>query len=266
MDNAPLTRIGFIFEGSTDQVIITTLVEKLLERKIDPIPLQKEADGIDDFRRRKRGGNPALDRAWGMFKSYIIALLIEDAHAIIVVVDNDGDQPPGRRWCLLARNLPFDGYAIQLVDVSDLAARCDEMGLALNLLAERITNVHREGSVPVMIGVAVEMLEAWLLAQPHIVESVLWEPLSDEERARCAAPEQIAHPKNEMVRPHNGRSGLSQAQAKQIAAHPEFAPRPIEGACPSFARFADDVRVLSTRAAHDINDRADNPKADAVND
>ncbi len=265
MDNAPLTRIGFIFEGPTDQVTIPTLVEKLLEREIDPIPLQKEADGIDDFRRRKQGGNPTLDRAWGMFKSYIIALLIQDAHAIIVVVDNDGDQPPGRRWCLLGRNLPFDGYAIQLIDVSDLAAGCGEMGLALNILAERIATVHREGSVPVIIGVAVEMLEAWLLARPHIVESVLWEPFTDEERTRCAAPEQITHPKK-IIRRHNRGSDLGQAQARQIGLHPEFAPQPIREVCPSFARFADDVRALSPRAARDVAEQADNLIQDKVDE
>jgi len=179
-----------------------------------------------------------------MFKGYVIALLIEKVDAIIVVVDNDCDHPAYRRWCLLGQNLPLNSYPIRLVDVSNLAKHCDQIHLALDTLGERIIRVYKEGVIPVIIGVAVEMLEAWLLAQPHVVESVLWEPIPPQERARCAHPEQILHPKNEIIVPHNGGSGLSREQACQIGAHPGFGPDPVEAACPSFARFAQDVRVL----------------------
>jgi len=242
MNNAVPLRIGFILEGVTDQETIPVLVTRLLQRRVDSIPVHKETGGFDDFKRRKRIGNPELRRTWGTFKSYVIALLIEGVDAIVVVVDNDSDDPAYRRWCLLGRNLPFDGYPIQLVDVSDLAAYCDQVHLALDILGEH--KVHQENATPVVIGVAVEMLEAWLLAQPHVVESALWERIPPEKRARCNTPEQITHPKNEVIHPHNGGGDLSQEQARQIGEHPDFLPEPIETACPSFARFAEDVRVL----------------------
>lgn len=98
-----------------------------------------------------------------------------------------------------------------------------------------------------IIGIAVQMLEAWLLAQPHIVDSVLWDPpLSPEERTRCTEPEQICHPKNEIIRRHNGGSDLSQKQARQIGEHEDFSPEPIAERCPGFARFAQDVSVLGS--------------------
>lgn len=244
MNNVAPLRIGFILEGVTDQETIPVLVTRLLQRRVDSIPVHKETGGFDDFKRRKRVGNPELRRTWGTFKSYVIALLIEGVDAIVVVVDNDSDDPAYRRWCLLGRNLPFDGYPIQLVDVSDLAAYCDQVHLALDILGERIAKVHQENATPVVIGVAVEMLEAWLLAQPHVVESALWERIPPEKRAWCNTPEQITHPKNEVIRPHNGGGDLSQEQARQIGEHPDFCPEPIETACPSFARFAEDVRVL----------------------
>lgn len=247
MHDVPALRVGFILEGVTDQETIPVLVAKLIQHPIDSIPIHKETGGFDDFKRRKRVGDPEFKRSWGIFKSYIIALLIEGVDAIVVVVDNDSDDPTYRRWCLLGRSLPFNGYPIQLVDVSDLAEHCDQIYLAMGILEERIGKAYQEGSIPVIIGVAVEMLEAWLLAQPHIVESVLWEPIPLERRTQCDNPEQIVHPKKEIIRPNNGGNDLSREQARQIAKHPDFSPGPVETACPSFARFAEDVRVLSIR-------------------
>jgi len=116
-------RIGFIFEGPTDQETIPVLVAKLLNRPVERIPFNKEAPGFDDFRRRRQGDNPNLNRAWGMLKSYTI---------------------------------------------------------------------------------------------------------------------------NEIIHPHNGGDDLSQGQARQTGEYPGFSPEPIEAACPSFARFAADIRVLAT--------------------
>jgi len=249
-DISPL-RVGFIFEGPTEEETIPILVAKLLQRPVDAIPIPKQAPGFDDFRRPspeqlRRGRRSPR---WGMFKFYITTLLIKEVDAIVVVVDNDGQEPKyAKRWCLLSRKLPFDRYPIRLVDVSDLAGRCDEIHLALDVFKEHVTQVYQQGTTPVIIGVAVQMLEAWLLAQPHIVQGVLWEPISPKNRARCSNPEQIAHPKNEIIRPHNGGGDLSQRQAEQIGTHLEFAPGPIARACPSFARFARDVHILSTMA------------------
>ncbi len=89
------------------------------------------------------------------------------------------------------------------------------------------------------------LLAKWLLAQPHVVEIVLWdEAIPPEKRARCNHPEQITHPKNEMICPHNGGRGLRQEQARKIGEHPDFFPESIEATCPSFARFAQGVRTL----------------------
>jgi hypothetical protein len=244
-DKSPL-HIGFIFEGPTDQETIPVLVAKLLQRPIEVTPIEKEAPGFDDFKRpspedlRLRRHGPK----WGMFKSYVIALLIEGVDAIVVVVDNDCDDPPYKRWCLLARNLPSDERPIRLIDVSDLAKYCKDIHLALGILEEHLSKAYQEDTIPVIIGVAVQMLEAWLLARPHVVESVLWDPLAPVERTRCIEPEQIRHPKNEIIHRHNGGSDLSQEQARQIGIHPDFTPGPIETACPSFARFAADIHIL----------------------
>jgi hypothetical protein len=182
-----------------------------------------------------------------MFKSYVIALLIERADAIVVVVDNDRIEPPyTKRWWLLGRRLPFEGYPVRLVDASDVIAQCKQAHLELDDLEQYILKVRQEGIVPVIIGVAVQMLEAWLLAQPEVAENVLWEAITPARRALCMSPEQISHPKNEIIHPHNGGSDLTQTQARQIGGHPGFAPEPIEAACPSFARFAADIRILST--------------------
>lgn len=240
-------RIGFIFEGPTDQETIPVLVAKLLNRPVERIPFNKEAPGFDDFRRRRQGDNPNLNRAWGMLKSYTIALLIQGADAVVIVVDNDRE-PLHKRWCLLGRNLPFEypQRRIEWVDVSGQAAQCSNLYLTLDSLLDRILSTHQAGAVPIVIGVAVQMLEAWLLAQPEVVENVLWDSLSSQDRNRCVTPEAIPHPKNEIIHPHNGGDDLSQGQARQVGEYPGFSPEPIEAACPSFARFAADIRVLAT--------------------
>jgi len=248
MDNQPPLRIGFIFEGPTDEETIPILVAKLLERPIDAISIDKQAPGFDDFK-RPRPEDIRLGRhrpRWGMFRSYVIALLIEGVDAIVVVVDNDRDDPAYKRWCLLGRNLPFDGRPIRLIDVSDLAQYCEDEHLALNVLEEHLSKAHQDGTIPVIVGIAVQMLEAWLLAQPHIVESVIWESITQDRHAQCSNPEQITHPKKEIIRPHNGGSDLNQKQARQIGEHEDFNPEPIAERCPGFARFAQDVSVLGS--------------------
>lgn len=231
-------RIGFIFEGSTDEETIPVLVANLLQRPIYPIPVYKEAPGFDGLKRLKK----KKGKAWSVFKGYVIGLLIEEKlDAIIVVVDNDRE-PLYKRWCILGGNLPFEGYPVRLVDASDWAALCKQ-AQRQDIPTGYICKSRQAGVVPVVIGVAVEMLEAWLLAQPDVVEGVLWDsPILPERRARCAAPERILNPKDEIICPHNGGSGLSRKQAQRIGQG--LAPGPIEAACPSFARFANDVRIL----------------------
>jgi hypothetical protein len=266
MNRRPPLRIGYIFEGPTDERTIPELVKQLLERPVTMIPLRKMSSGWEDFRRPSpqdlRAGRQSP--RWGMFKSYVKALLIEGAEVIVIVADHDADEDighqelfPHKRWCMLGRNLPFNERPdLRLVDTApqpDEAGAepaqqrvplCEARGLGMDCFPDCVVAAYEDGIVPVIIGIARQMLEAWLLAQPEVVEAVLWEPLSDEDRARCEEPEKIPHPKNEIIRRYNGGGDLSGQQAEDIGGHPEFSAAVIEARCPSFARFAEDVRIL----------------------
>jgi hypothetical protein len=252
-------RIGYIFEGPTDKRTIPELVKQLLERPVTMIPLRKMSSGWEDFRRPSPQDIRAGRRSprWGMFKSYIEALLIEGAEAIVIVADHDADEDighqepfPHKRWCMLGRNLPFDEKPdLRLVDTApqpgetetepaqQRASLCEARGLGPDCFPDCVVDAYEEEAVPVIIGIAKQMLEAWLLAQPEVVEAVLWDPLSEE-------PEEIPHPKNEIIHRYNGGGDLSRQQAEHIGEHPDFSAAVIEARCPSFARFAEDVRIL----------------------
>lgn len=266
MNQQESLRVGFIFEGPTDEETIPKLVSQVLDRPVEMIFLRKETTGWSDFRRPSRRDIDAGRRAprWGMFKSYVKALLIEEAKVIVVVADHDGDEEighaepfPHKRWCILGKNLPFDEKVeLRLIDtvpkveepdveVYDYRAlQCERCGLGPACFPNCVVQAYEAETVPVIIGIAKQMLEAWLLAQPDVIASVLWQPLSDEDRARCETPEAIPHPKREIVHRYNGYEDLSQQQAKQIGEHSEFSAAIIETRCPSFARFAADIRVL----------------------
>ncbi len=268
-------KVGYIFEGPTDKGTIPQLVTQVLGRPVEVIPLDKESPGLSDFRRPSPQDIRAGRRGpkWGRFKSYVKALLIKEAKVIVVVVDHDRDEDighaeplPHKRWCILGQNLPFDEKSkLRLVDTappSDEADEVDEVDDADEETPERraplcharnlgpacfpdcVVEIYEAGTVPVVIGIAKQMLEAWLLAQPDVVVSVLWEPLSEEDRLRCETPETIPHPKNEIIHRYNGGGDLSRQQAEHIGGHPDFSAAVIEARCPSFARFAEDIRIL----------------------
>ena len=257
--------VGFIFEGPTDTATIPVLVAQLLRRPVTVIPLTKQSSGWPDFRRpspRDLRAGRRHGASWGMFKSYIQALLIAGAEVIVVVADHDNDEDIGqvaplshKRWCLLARNLPFDALpadspALQVIDCSASAAApgraqvCHDCHLGPACFPQCISAAYQPEYTPVVIGIAKQMLEAWLLAQPEVIASALWEPLSEEDVVLCETPEAIAHPKNAVVRRYNGGGDLSQNQAETIGQHPAFSAAVIEARCPSFARFAEDIRAL----------------------
>lgn len=254
-------RIGFIFEGPTDEETLPVLVAQLLGHPVQVVPLHKQSSGWDDFRRPspEELRNGRRGARWGMFRSYVQALLIDGAEAIVVAADHDADEDlgqgtpfPYKRWCILARNLPFDREgALRLIDAAQLedqegpahrSSLC--AGRGLDGLSGRVIEAYDQDTVPVIVGIAVQMLEGWLLALPHVVESVLWDRLSDCDRARCVDPEAIHDPKSEIVRRCNGGDDLSRQQARQVAGHADFRAAVIEMRCPSFARFAQDVRAL----------------------
>lgn len=238
-------RIGFIFEGVTDLETIPVLVTKILDRPVTAVRIAKETNGFNDFKRRKQNGRLEIQRSWGALKSYITALIIENVDAIVIVVDNDGETSP-KRWCQIASNLPY----YEPVSVLDACGRAEDarrvnMQAEIQSIIDHILLHKSEGRIPMVIGVAVQMLEAWLLAQPEIVSTVLWEPFTPDELAQCEYPERIAHPKNELIKNNNGGSDLSQKQARAIGQHENFSPVDIESRCPSFGLFAADVRALN---------------------
>ncbi len=263
-------KVGYIFEGPTDKGTIPQLVTQVLGRPVEVIPLNKESPGLSDFKRPSPQDIRAGQRSpkWGMFKSYIKALLIDGANVIIVVVDHDDDEDighaepfPHKRWCILGQNLPFDEKSeLRLIDTAPpsdeaddeadeepperRAPLCHDCSLGPACFPECVVESYEAGTVPVVIGIAKQMLEAWLLAQPDVVASVLWEPLSEEDRSRCTTPETIYNPKNEIIHRYNGGGDLSEQQAKEIGEHPAFSAAAIEARCPSFARFSADLRVL----------------------
>jgi hypothetical protein len=250
-------RIGFIFEGETDLETIPALVAKIINHRITPVKIDKETNGFDDFKRRKQ--NRSFDtqrssedrqltetqRPWGTLKSYIISLIIKGVDAIVIVVDNDGETLP-KRWCQIASNLPY----YEPISVLDTCGRAGDahqvnMQTEIHAVIDHILAQKGQGRIPIVIGVAVEMLEAWLLAQPEIVATVLWELFTPDELARCEHPEMITHPKNELIKNNNGGSDLSQKQARLIGQHANFSPVDIERRCPSFGLFVADVGALN---------------------
>lgn len=253
-------RIGYIFEGPTDKETIPDLVAQLLGQPIHVIPLRKQSSGWYDFRRPRpkdlRAGRHSP--RWGMLKSYVESLLIKDAEAIVIVADQDEDDDighqdpfPHKRWCILGKNLPFvQKPQLRLIDRAELetsesrAELCDNCDLGPDCFPDCVAHDCDPGTVPVIVGIAKQMLEAWLLAQPDVVEAVLWEPLSNEDRKRCEDPESIRHPKKEVIRPYNGGVDLSQRQAELIGQNLDFSAEAIRDACQSFERFAQDVHVL----------------------
>lgn len=258
-DQDPL-KVGYIFEGPGDRETIPVLVAQLLGRPIELIPLTKESSGWNDFRRPSprdlRAGRQGPK--WGMLKSYVKSLLIDEAKAVIIVADHDSDDDighddpfPHKRWCSVGKNLPFEERPqLRLIDCAELetedsrAQLCSECDLVPGCLPDCLADAYETGTVPVIVGIAKQMLEAWLLAQPDVVETVLWERLSDEDRERCEDPEAIPHPKKEIIRRYNGGGDLSQLQAERIGRNPVFSAQVIRAICESFERFVQDVTVL----------------------
>ena len=260
MHEQELLKIGFIFEGPADEETIPVLVAQLLEQPIELVGLTKESSGWNDFRRPSPMDLRAGRRGpkWGMLRSYVKLLLIDQAEAVIIVVDRDSDDDfghndpfPHKRWCILGMNLPFEERPqLRLIDrarldTEDLRGQlCRERSLAPDCFPDCLTDAYEAGTVPVIIGIAREMLDGWLLAQPHVVETVLWERLSEEDRMRCEDPESIRHPKKEITRRYNGGGDLSRQQAEDIAQHPDFSADAIRDVCRSFEHFTQDVHVL----------------------
>ncbi len=148
-----------------------------------------------------RGGYQALRKN---FVGYTYSFQYMDVRSGIVVVDND-QRPHGERRARLEGMIP-------------------------------------EGlSVPVIIGVAVQMLEAWLLACPETFERVFGYPLRLRKE-----PEDYAHPKSEVVIPYLEKNTeyrrLNEEKARELAQYADV--EVIRRKCKSFREYDSLLYVL----------------------
>lgn len=100
-------------------------------------------------------------------------------------------------------------------------------------------------SLPVVVAVAVQMLEAWLIACSEAWKRVFGHPLPPLRKA----PEDYVHPKNEVVLPflreHTTRRWLDEETAFSLAVASQPEIETLKRLCPSFRQFdiaLDDVR------------------------
>ncbi len=152
--------------------------------------------------RLRAGGYPDLCKN---FAGYTRSFQWQGVRTGIVVVDND-QRPDGERRARLESMIPA--------------------GL----------------SVPVIVGVAVQMLEAWLLACPETFERVFGYPLPSLKKS----PEDYHHPKNEVVIPylqkHTDLRRLNEEKAQELARHADV--EAIKRKCNSFKEYDSLLDVL----------------------
>ena len=104
-------------------------------------------------------------------------------------------------------------------------------------------------SRPVLVAVAVQMLEAWLIACSDAWKRVFGHPLPPLKKA----PEDYVHPKNEVVLPylleHTTRRWLDEKTAFDLAVESQSELDSIKNLCPSFRRFDAALDVIRERIA-----------------
>ncbi|MEI2690561.1 MAG: hypothetical protein V9H69_13000 [Anaerolineae bacterium] len=91
--------------------------------------------------------------------------------------------------------------------------------------------------VQAVVAVAVEMLEAWLIACPNAWRRVFGQPLP----SLAKEPEQYLHPKNEVVVPfllrHTAHRWLNEELAFRLAVEMDGEIEALKQRCPSFRQF-----------------------------
>lgn len=148
-----MVRIGFHLEGRTDDAVLHVLVARLLGVEREDIEV--------DLDRTRAGG---IDQLYASLPNAIEKFWFRDAVAVVVGVDNDGEDIQGeedprrpRHW---GHGSPDDRCrycrCVQAV----------ERSLAL-LPRERADEVRQW---PVIISVPVEALEAWLLEEAQVAD------------------------------------------------------------------------------------------------
>lgn len=103
--------------------------------------------------------------------------------------------------------------------------------------------------VPAVVGVAVEMLEAWLIACPDAWQRVFGQPLP----SLAKDPEQYLHPKNEVVVPfllkYTAHRWLNEELAFDLAVEMGREMETVKQRCPSFRQFDVALDVIRRQIA-----------------
>lgn len=104
-------------------------------------------------------------------------------------------------------------------------------------------------SVPTVVAVAVEMLEAWLIACPDAWRRVFGHPLPRLDKE----PEHYLHPKNEVVVPyllkHTTYRRLNEEKAFDLAVEARSEIETIRQRCPSFRQYDQALEIIRKKAA-----------------
>jgi hypothetical protein len=152
---------------------------------------------------KKGGGFKALF-ARNKLETLLRALRTMSVEVAVVVVDNDC-RPPRERIELIEKRIPEDG------------AR------------------------PTVVGVAVEMIEAWLLACPEAFEAVFLKPIRLAKN-----PEDYRDPKREVILPYLGEytpyRTLNKDLGERIVSSPSFDISRAIGNCRSLGEFSDKLK------------------------
>ena len=104
-------------------------------------------------------------------------------------------------------------------------------------------------SVPAAVAVAVEMLEAWLIACPNAWQRVFSRPLPTLTKE----PEEYVHPKNEVVVPfllqHTAHRWLNEELAFTLAVEMSSEIETLKQRCPSFRQFDAELDIIRRQLA-----------------
>lgn len=103
-------------------------------------------------------------------------------------------------------------------------------------------------AAPAVVAVAVEMLEAWLIAWPDAWQRVFGRPLP----SLVKEPEHYLHPKNEVVVPfllrHTAHRWLNEELAFDLAVEMGREIETVKQRCPSFRQFDAALNVIRREA------------------
>ncbi|MCL5044601.1 MAG: DUF4276 family protein [Deltaproteobacteria bacterium] len=138
----------------------------------------------------------------------------------------------------IVRDLTLGRWADAIVIVEDAEDRL--RGKVQHDIEKRLKNIASSERIRVTVVVAVQMMEAWLLADRDAVASVVGSRVKLPEFNQ---PEKIRHPKQELTRLlSKAKISYTSQQAARLADAADV--RLIRERCPSFERFCEAVSQL----------------------